>query len=146
MREELAVLRRPQFVLALVSSTLIIGATFSAFSFFTPMLTEITGFSESLVPVLLLAYGAATSVGNMILARLADRFTISTLLVGTMLNVLFLIGFAVFTVVPPLALVFMLGIGLVGVTMNPRCPSGCSVPGAQHRWSTPSMHRSSPSA
>jgi predicted MFS family arabinose efflux permease len=119
LREELAVLRRPQFVLALISSTLIIGATFSAFSFFTPILTELTGFSNSLVPVLLLAYGAATLVGNMIVARLADRFTISTLLIGTVLNALFLAGFALFTEVPPLALVFMLGIGLVGVTMNP---------------------------
>lgn len=119
MREELAVLRQPQFVLALVSSTLIIGATFSAFSFFTPILTEITGFSNNLVPVLLLAYGAATLVGNMIVARLANRFTISTLLIGTALNAFFLAGFALFTEVPPLALVFMLGIGLVGVTMNP---------------------------
>ncbi|MER6102247.1 MFS transporter [Streptomyces sp. NPDC001832] len=119
MREELAVLRRPQFVLALASSTLIIGATFSAFSFFTPILTEITGFSESLVPLLLLAYGAATLIGNMVVARLADRRTISTLLVGTALNAVFLAGFALFADVPPLALVAMLGIGLVGVTMNP---------------------------
>jgi predicted MFS family arabinose efflux permease len=119
MREELAVLRRPQFVLALVSSTLIIGATFSAFSFFTPILTEITGFSESVVPLLLLAYGAATLAGNTVVARLADRRTISTMLVGTALNAVLLAGFALFADIPPLALVFMLGIGLVGVTMNP---------------------------
>ena len=119
MRDELAVLRRSQFQLALISSTLIIGATFSVFSFFTPILTEITGFPESLVPLLLLAYGAATLVGNMVVARLADRHTISTLLAGTGLNVIFLTGLGLFTDVPPLALVFMLGIGLVGVTMNP---------------------------
>lgn len=118
MREELAVLRRPQFVLALVSSTLIIGTTFSAFSFFTPILTEITGFSNNLVPVLLLAYGAATLVGNMVVARLADRFMISTLLIGTALNALFLTGFALFTEVPPLALVFMLG-SAVGSALIP---------------------------
>lgn len=117
--EEFAVLRRPQFLLAIVSSTLIIGATFSAFTFFTPILTQITGFAESTVPLLLLAYGAATVVGNMIVARLADRHTISTLLVGTALNAVFLAGFAFFTDVPELALVFMFGIGLVGVTMNP---------------------------
>lgn len=117
--EEFAVLRRPQFLLAIVSSTLIIGATFSAFTFFTPILTQVTGFAESTVPLLLLAYGAATVVGNMIVARLADRHTISTLLVGTALNIVFLTGFAIFTDVPALALVFMFGIGLVGVTMNP---------------------------
>lgn len=117
--EEFAVLRRPQFLLAIVSSTLIIGATFSAFTFFTPILTQITGFAETTVPLLLLAYGAATVVGNTIVARLADRHTISTMLVGTALNAVFLAGFAFFTDVPTLALVFMFGIGLVGVTMNP---------------------------
>lgn len=117
--EEFAVLRRPQFLLAIVSSTLIIGATFSAFTFFTPILTQVTGFAESTVPFLLLAYGAATVVGNMIVARLADRHTISTLLAGTALNAVFLAGFAFFTDIPALALVFMFGIGLVGVTMNP---------------------------
>lgn len=116
---DLAVLRRPQFLLALASSTLIIGATFSAFSFFTPILTEVTGFSEGVVPVLLLVYGAATLLGNVVVGRLADRRTISTMLVGTGLNALFLTGFALFADLPPLALVFMLGIGLVGVTMNP---------------------------
>ena len=60
---ELSVLRRPQFLLALTSSTLIIGATFSAFTFFTPILTQVTGFAETTVPLLLLAYGAATVVG-----------------------------------------------------------------------------------
>nr|WP_281172757.1 MFS transporter [Jiangella gansuensis] len=119
MGSELAVLRRPQFLLALASSTLIIGATFSAFSFFTPILTRVTGFSEGIVPVLLLVYGAATLIGNIVVGRLADRHTVSTLLVGTGLNALFLAGFALFTDVPPLALAFMLGIGLVGVTMNP---------------------------
>ncbi|MFI9630315.1 MFS transporter [Streptomyces sp. NPDC052042] len=73
-----------------------------------------------MVPLLLLlAYGAATLVGNVIVARLADRHTISTLLIGTALNVIFLTGFAVFTDAPAPALAFMLGIGLVGVTMNP---------------------------
>lgn len=116
---DLAVLREPQFLLALASSTLIIGATFSAFSFFTPILTEVTGFSVNLVPVLLLVYGAATLVGNLVVGRLADKHTISTLLFGTALNALFLTGFALFTGIPSLALAFMLGIGLVGVTMNP---------------------------
>lgn len=118
-RSDVAVLRKPQFLLALASSTFIIGATFSAFSFFTPILTEVTGFSDGLVPVLLLVYGGATLVGNLVVGRLADKHTISTLLFGTALNALFLTGFALFTDIPSLALAFMLGIGLVGVTMNP---------------------------
>jgi len=116
---DLSVFRRPQLLLALISSTLIIGATFCAFSFFTPILTQVSGFAPGTVPLLLLAYGAATVVGNSIVGRLADRHTVSTLIAGTVLNVLFLTGFAVFTDVPAAALGFMLAIGLVGVTMNP---------------------------
>ncbi|MGW7537246.1 MFS transporter [Amycolatopsis sp. NPDC054798] len=116
---DLRVFRRPRLLLALVSSTLIIGATFSVFSFFTPILTQVSGFSPDTVPVLLLGYGAATVVGNSVVGRLADRHTVWTLVAGAMLNAVFLTGFALFTDVPATALAFMLAIGLVGVTMNP---------------------------
>ncbi|MEU4431904.1 MFS transporter [Nocardia rhamnosiphila] len=116
---ELRAFRRPQLLLALVSSTLIIGATFSVFSFLTPVLTRVSGFADSAVPLLLLAYGAATVVGNAVVGRFADRHTVATLLIGTLLNIVFLTGFAAWTDFKPAAMVFMLGIGLVGVTMNP---------------------------
>ncbi|SFP16900.1 MFS transporter [Amycolatopsis rubida] len=116
---DFSVFRRPKLLLALVSSTLIIGATFSAFSFFTPILTEVSGFSPDTVPVLLLGYGAATVVGNSIVGRLADRHTVPALVAGTLLNAVFLTGFALFTDLPAAALAFMLAIGLAGVTMNP---------------------------
>lgn len=116
---QLRAFRNPRLLLALISSTLIIGATFSVFSFLTPILTRISGFPEGSVPLLLLAYGAATLVGNTIVGRFADRHTVPTLLVGTLLNIVFLLGFALGAESGPLAILFMLGIGLVGVTMNP---------------------------
>jgi predicted MFS family arabinose efflux permease len=71
------------------------------------------------VPVLLVAYGAATVVGNMIVGRLADRHALAVLLAGLVLNLVFLTGFALFAHVSAAAVACMLGIGLVGVTMNP---------------------------
>ncbi|MGX1132350.1 DHA1 family inner membrane transport protein [Streptomyces glaucescens] len=118
-RKELRVFRRPGLLLALSTSTLVIGATFSAFSYFNPILTEVTGFSTGTVPVLLIAYGAATVVGNTVVGRLADRHTLPVLTVGLLLNLLFLTGFAVLAEAPAAAVACMLGIGLVGVTMNP---------------------------
>ena len=103
----------------LATSTLIIGATFSAFSYFNPILTEVTGFSTGTVPALLIAYGAATVLGNTVVGRLADRRTVPVLAVGLLLNALFLTGFALLAAMPAPAVVCMLGIGLVGVTMNP---------------------------
>ncbi|MGS2619214.1 MFS transporter [Micromonospora sp. LZ34] len=118
-REEIGVFRKPKLWLVLSTSTLIIGATFSAFSYFNPILTEVTGFSTSLVPALLIAYGAATVVGNNIVGRFADRHTLPVLTVGLLLNLLFLTGFALFADLPAPAIICMMGIGLVGVTMNP---------------------------
>ncbi|MFD6168173.1 MFS transporter [Streptomyces coeruleorubidus] len=119
LREELGVFRNPKLWLVLSTSTLIIGATFSAFSYLNPILTEVTGFSTGTVPALLIAYGAATVVGNTVVGRLADRRTVPVLAVGLLLNALFLTGFALLAGTPAPAVVCMLGIGLVGVTMNP---------------------------
>lgn len=117
--DQLAVFKRPHLLLALVSSTLIIGATFAAFSFFTPILTEISGFELGTIPWLFMAYGIATVMGNNVVARLADGHTVTTLLGGTVLNAIFLTGFAIWTHIAPVALIFMIAIGMVGVTMNP---------------------------
>ncbi|MBB3733139.1 MFS transporter [Nonomuraea dietziae] len=118
-RQEVAVFRNSRLWLALSTSTLIIGATFAAFSYLSPILTQVTGFSSGTVPLLLVAYGAATVIGNHVVGRLADRHTISVLLAGLILNTIFLAGFALFAHLSVPAVIAMLGVGLVGVTMNP---------------------------
>jgi MFS transporter, DHA1 family, inner membrane transport protein len=119
LRQELGVFRRPRLWLMLCTSLLVIGATFAAFSFLNPILTVISGFDAAAVPLLLVAYGAATVVGNTIVGRLADRYALAVLLCGLVLSLVFLTGFALFAHVGAAAVACMLGIGLVGVTMNP---------------------------
>ncbi|MEU6126389.1 MFS transporter [Streptomyces sp. NPDC047123] len=119
LREELGAFRSPRLWLVLTTSTFVIGATFSAFSYLNPILTDLTGFSTGTVPLLLVAYGAATLIGNTVVGRLADRRTLPVLVAGLALNLAFLVGFALLAELPVPAVVFMLGIGLVGVTMNP---------------------------
>ncbi|MGW0143769.1 MFS transporter [Streptomyces calvus] len=118
-RQEAGVFRKPRMWLVLSSSTLIIGATFSAFSYFNPILTDVTGFSTGTVPLLLVAYGAATVIGNSVVGRFADGHTVPVLAVGLALNTVFLTGFALLADVPAAAVICMMGIGLAGVTMNP---------------------------
>ncbi|TXK36079.1 MFS transporter [Nonomuraea sp. C10] len=119
LREELTALKNRDLWLALSTSTLIIGATFSAFSYLNPIFTQVTGVSGTTVPLLLVAYGAATVIGNTVVGRLADRYTISVQVWGLALNMAFLVGFALLAHATFPAVMFMLGIGLVGVTMNP---------------------------
>lgn len=119
LREELGAFKSPRLWLTLTTSTFVIGATFAAFSYLNPILTEITGFATGTVPLLLVVYGAATLIGNTIVGRLADRHTLPVLVTGLLLNFGFLVGFALLADLPVGAVVMMLGIGLVGVTMNP---------------------------
>lgn len=119
LREELKVFQRPRLWAIMATSTLIIGATFAAFSYFAPILIEVTGFSEGIVPLLLLGYGAATVIGNIIVGRLAQSHTISVIVTGLCLNVAFLVGFALLADLPAAAIIAMAGIGLVGITLNP---------------------------
>jgi predicted MFS family arabinose efflux permease len=118
-RQEVHVFKKPKLWLVLSTSTLVIGATFSAFSYFNPILTGLTGFSTGSLPVLLIAYGAATVVGNNVVGRFADRHTVPVLAVGLVLNAVFLAGFALLADLPVPAVLCVMGIGLVGVTMNP---------------------------
>ncbi|MFE6719774.1 MFS transporter [Streptomyces albidoflavus] len=119
LRDQAAVFRNPRLWVALLGSTLVIGATFSAFSYVNPILTGLTGFATGTVPLLLIAYGAATVIGNTVVGRLADRWTLPVLATGLTLNALFLAGFALLAHLPVPAVLCLLGIGLVGVTMNP---------------------------
>lgn len=119
LRDRLAVFARPRLWRTLSTSTFVIGATFAAFSYLNPVLTRLSGFRPSTVPLLLVAYGAATVLGNTVVGRLADRHAVRVVVAGLALNALFLAGFAVFARHGALAVACMLGIGLVGVTMNP---------------------------
>lgn len=95
------------------------GATFAAFSYFAPILVDVTGFPEPIVPLLLLGYGAATVIGNIVVGRIAQSHTMPVIVAGLGLNIVFLVAFAIFTDVPTVAVLSMMGIGLVGITLNP---------------------------
>ncbi|WP_329843042.1 MFS transporter [Stenotrophomonas sepilia] len=70
---QLAALASPP-VLAMMSITVLgFGASFPAFTFVTPILTEITGFSTHAASGLLVVFGMATLVGNLAGGRWAAR-------------------------------------------------------------------------
>ncbi|WP_425449930.1 MFS transporter [Virgifigura deserti] len=116
---ELAALKSGKLWAAYATSGLIIAATFAAFSYFSPIFTEVSGFSPEAVPTLYVLYGAATVIGNIVIGRYADRYTMPILVFGLSTLAISLVAFGllarseVFTVVATIVL------GLVGVTMNP---------------------------
>ncbi|GAB7406507.1 hypothetical protein OUHCRE3_50740 [Enterobacter hormaechei] len=119
LREELKVFRNAHLWWVYATSLLLIGATFAGFTYFVPILTEVSGFSASTVPLLLVVYGLATLVGNNIVGRLADRHTIAVLAFGLLAAIAAMVAFALFGQVPAVAVAALVVIGLTGVSMNP---------------------------
>ncbi|WP_340613550.1 MFS transporter, partial [Xenorhabdus thailandensis] len=58
-------------------------------------------------------------MGNIVVGKLTDRHTIAVLTIGLISLTLFLLLFGLFADNKSLAALSLIGIGLVGVTMNP---------------------------
>ncbi|MGF6099270.1 MFS transporter [Pseudomonas sp. 18175] len=62
----------PAILTMMAVTVLGFGASFAAFTFITPILTDITGFSGRTASILLVVFGAATLLGNLLGGRLAS--------------------------------------------------------------------------
>jgi DHA1 family inner membrane transport protein len=67
-----AVLRRPQVLLSLALTVFGFGGIFTAFTYITPMLQELAGFSPNAVSGILFLFGLGLTLGNTLGGRLAD--------------------------------------------------------------------------
>ncbi|WP_347880453.1 MFS transporter [Burkholderia sp. BCC0801] len=119
LSSELNAFRNGRLWAAFATSGLIIGATFAAFSYFSPIFTEVTGFAPSAIPGLLAGYGAATVVGNLVIGRYADRYIFPILTGGLIALSVALAAFAVFAGNPLVAVAAFVVIGFAGLPMNP---------------------------
>lgn len=119
MAEEIKAFKNKAYWKACTTSCLILGASFAAFSYFVPVLVDVSGFSMQTVPFILMLYGLANIVGNMITGRLAYRHSLAIMVVGLSILSLSLFGMALFAEYPLIAICAVILIGLSGVPMNP---------------------------
>lgn len=119
LREQWVSLNNRSLWAAYLTSGLIIGATFAAFSYCTPILIQEVGLQPGQVAPMLAAYGVANLLGNMMVGRVADRYTLPALGWGLALMVLALGGFALAGEHRWLNLGCFLALGLTGVALNP---------------------------
>jgi DHA1 family inner membrane transport protein len=73
LRAQIAVFRRSRVWLALACTAFGFGGVFAAFTYVTPMLTGVAGFSNGAVSWLLVIFGVGLCVGNVVGGRSADR-------------------------------------------------------------------------
>ena len=119
MEEEIKAFKNKAYWKACATSCLILGASFAAFSYFVPVLVDITGFSMQVVPFILMAFGFANIVGNTITGRLAHNHSLQIMLIGLTVLSISLFAFAIFAEYKTVATIAIILIGLSGVPMNP---------------------------
>lgn len=73
VRAETAAFKGPRIWLALGTTALFQASVFAAFSYFSPLLTQVAGVPFDYVPVVLAAFGVGALVGVIVGGRLADR-------------------------------------------------------------------------
>ncbi|WP_459615905.1 MFS transporter [Bordetella sp. 2513F-2] len=76
---ELRALGRPQVLLGFLMTVLGFGGVFTAFTYISPLLTELAGFPDSAVSPILVLFGVGLVAGNTLGGRLADRRLMPTL-------------------------------------------------------------------
>ncbi len=111
LREEFAVLARPQVQLGLAMTVLGFGGVFAVFTYIQPILTELAGFSKEAVSPILLVFGAGLVAGNLAGGRWADK-GLNAALVGTLVLLTLVMGasaFAFHSAVGAVIAAFLLG-------------------------------------
>ena len=79
VRSEFRTFRKPQVWLALAITVFGGGGLFATFSYIAPMMIHVTGYAEQTVTWLMVIFGLGMTVGNLVGARLADRWPIGSI-------------------------------------------------------------------
>jgi len=127
IKSQLIFFKKPQAWLVMFITAIGCGGLFCWISYIAPLLTDISGFDAKNVPYILMLAGVGMVVGNLVGARLADKFspshTVFAVLVGMgailagvyflsanqylSLTLVFLAGFAAFALIAPVQMMMI---------------------------------------
>lgn len=108
LRQQLEVITHPRLLLVYAMTAVGYGGTFTAFTYLTPILEDVTGFASGIVSVLLLVYGLSVATGNIWGGKLADRLGPTSalyIIFGGLAAILFALTFSAYN---PIAAVITL--------------------------------------
>ncbi|MGG0274714.1 MFS transporter [Bacillus rhizoplanae] len=78
-RDQITLITNGRLLLLFIITALGYGGTFVVFTYLSPLLQEITGFKAGAVTIILLVYGVAIAIGNVIGGKVANRNPIHAL-------------------------------------------------------------------
>ncbi|MBA4543278.1 MULTISPECIES: MFS transporter [Thermoactinomyces] len=109
-RDQLKLVTNGRLLLVFVITALGYGGTFVSFTYLSPLLQEITGFHANTVSIILLVYGVAIAIGNIIGGKLSNHNPVKALFYMFMIQtlVLFALTFtAPFKITGLITIIFM---------------------------------------
>ncbi|WP_028590655.1 MFS transporter [Paenibacillus massiliensis] len=112
IRDRIKLLTNHRLLLAFAMTALGYGGTFAVFTYLAPLLQNISGYHESTVAVILLIYGLAIALGNIIGGRVANQKPLRALLFMFIAQsvVLFILGWTAADSVLGLITVLLMGL------------------------------------
>ncbi|MFC6984238.1 Cmx/CmrA family chloramphenicol efflux MFS transporter [Streptomyces cirratus] len=112
LRRELRIYRDRQVWLSVGVTSLAAGGVFCAFSYLSPLLTDVAGLDSGWVPWILGLFGVGALVGTTIGGRVADAHLFGVLLWGIAASTVFLVSLALLAsfAVAAVALSFLIGL------------------------------------
>ncbi|CAH0295239.1 Inner membrane transport protein YdhP [Arthrobacter sp. Bi26] len=119
LRGELRAFRSGQVWLSILVTILGYGGMFGAFTYIAFTLTEVTGFSATTVPWLLILFGVGLFIGNTVGGKAADKNVDHTLLVVLAVLVVVLVVFALTAGNQPVTIASMVLLGGFGFATVP---------------------------
>jgi predicted MFS family arabinose efflux permease len=117
--DQLRVLGSGRLLIVFAMTALGYGGTFVAFTFLSPILQQITGFSEESVSLILVLYGLAIAIGNIAGGRIANDNPVKALLGLFLLQALVLIIFSFTAASPVLTLITLAALGFLSFANVP---------------------------
>ncbi|MFF8645080.1 Cmx/CmrA family chloramphenicol efflux MFS transporter [Streptomyces sp. NPDC015345] len=112
LKKEIAIYADRQVWLSVTITAFAAGGVFCAFSYLSPLLTDVAGLSDGWVPSVLGLFGLGALVGTAIGGRVADAHLFGVLLSGIAASTVFLVALALFAATPAAAITlsFLLGV------------------------------------
>ena len=120
VRRELGGFTRPAVWFALLTGALGFGGFFAVYTYVAPLVTEVAGLQEFVVPIALVAMGLGMTVGNFIGGRLADRGALRAVFICFGMLVVALLGLALSA---PTVVGLFLGLFAVGLASSAISPA-----------------------
>ncbi|MBB4184945.1 multidrug resistance protein [Sinorhizobium terangae] len=117
--DQVRVLGSGRLLIVFAMTALGYGGTFVAFTYLAPILQEITGFSEGSVSLILVLYGIAIAIGNVIGGKIANRDPVRALIGLFVAQAAVLVLFTFTAPSPVLTLVTLAALGFLSFANVP---------------------------